>query len=117
MIRIAITAAAYDAIAATLPLGSVGYEAKRSADGGYFIWLERRALHRLDALRQPGEGYSEVILRMARIEASRPGRRRVPAYLTKVARKLADGPRHLPPEVEHRPKRAPVAGRCLSSRP
>jgi hypothetical protein len=25
---------------------------------------------------QPGEGYSEVILGMARIEASRPGRRR-----------------------------------------
>jgi hypothetical protein len=33
MIRIAITAAAHEAIAATLPFGSVGYEAKRSADG------------------------------------------------------------------------------------
>jgi hypothetical protein len=31
MIRIAITAAAYDAIAATLPLGSFAYEAKRTA--------------------------------------------------------------------------------------
>jgi hypothetical protein len=30
MIRIAITVAAYDAIAATLPLGSVGYEAERA---------------------------------------------------------------------------------------
>jgi hypothetical protein len=29
MIRIAITAEAYEAIAATLPLGSVGYEAHR----------------------------------------------------------------------------------------
>jgi hypothetical protein len=27
MIRIAITAAAYDAIAATMPVGNVGYEA------------------------------------------------------------------------------------------
>jgi hypothetical protein len=30
MIRIAICAEAFDAIAATLPLGSVGYEAKRN---------------------------------------------------------------------------------------
>jgi len=29
MIRIAITPAAFDAIAATLPLGSVGYEPQR----------------------------------------------------------------------------------------
>jgi hypothetical protein len=76
MIRIAITPAAYEAISATLPLGSVGYEAKRSDQGDYFVWLERLALSRLDALRQPGEGYSEVILRVAQIEASRPGRRR-----------------------------------------
>jgi hypothetical protein len=76
MIRIAITAEAFDAIARTLPLGSVSYEAQVTADGGRFIWLERRALDKLDALRQPGEGYSEVILRMAEIEASRPGPRR-----------------------------------------
>jgi hypothetical protein len=30
MIRIAITVAAFDAIPATLPLGSVGYEAERT---------------------------------------------------------------------------------------
>jgi hypothetical protein len=76
MIRIAITAAAYEAIAATMPLGSVGYEAKRTDQGEVLIWLERRALDRLDALRQPQEGYSEVILRMAAMEASRPGRKR-----------------------------------------
>jgi len=76
MVRIAITEAAYDAIATTLPLGSMGYEKQPSADGQVFIWLERRALDHLDALRQPGEGYSDVILRMAEIEASRPGRRR-----------------------------------------
>jgi hypothetical protein len=34
------------------------------------IWLERHALDRLDALRQPGSCYSEVILRMTEIEAS-----------------------------------------------
>jgi hypothetical protein len=54
MIRIAITAAAFDAIAETLPFGSTPYEAKPTADGGYFIWLEKGALARLDALRQPG---------------------------------------------------------------
>jgi hypothetical protein len=78
MIRIAISAEAYEAIAETLPLGSLGYEAKRTDQGEYLIWLEKRALSRLDALRQPGEGHSEVILRMAEIEASRPGRRREP---------------------------------------
>jgi hypothetical protein len=66
MIRIAVTQAAYDAIAATLPLESVGYEAQRSDTG--FIWLERGALDRLAALRQPGEGYR----RSFEIEASRP---------------------------------------------
>jgi hypothetical protein len=28
-----------------------------------FIWLERRTLDRLGALRHPGEGYSEIIIR------------------------------------------------------
>jgi hypothetical protein len=45
MIRIAITPAAFDAIAATLPFGSVGYE-----NGG------------------AGESYSDVILRLAKRE-------------------------------------------------
>jgi hypothetical protein len=61
MIRIAITQAAYDAIAATLPLGSVGYEAQRSDTGKVFIWLERRAMDHLDALRRPGEDFSDTI--------------------------------------------------------
>ena len=39
MIRIAITAEAFEAIAGTLPLGSVGYERESTATGGYFIWL------------------------------------------------------------------------------
>jgi hypothetical protein len=36
MIRIAITQAAFDAIAATLPLGSVGYENKTDVQGQQF---------------------------------------------------------------------------------
>jgi hypothetical protein len=59
LIRISITSTAFDAIAATLPLGSVGYETHRTAQGGYFIWIERSRLNKLEALRQPGEGLSE----------------------------------------------------------
>ena len=76
MIRIAITQAAYEAIAATLPLGSVGYEAQRTDKGERLIWLEERWLDKLKAMRGPGDSYSGVILRTAEIEASRPGRRR-----------------------------------------
>jgi hypothetical protein len=76
MIRIAITVEAYEAIAATMPLGSVGYEAQRTEKGEVHIWLEERWLGKLKAMRQSGAGYSEVILRTAEIEASRPGRRR-----------------------------------------
>jgi hypothetical protein len=39
----------------TLPLGSVGYETKRTEAGEILIWMERRALDRLDALRRSGE--------------------------------------------------------------
>jgi hypothetical protein len=67
MIRIAITQAAYDAIAATLPLGSVGYEAQRSADGQIFIWLDEGAVNRLKMLRGKGESYSDVIFRLKRV--------------------------------------------------
>jgi hypothetical protein len=54
MIRISITSAAFEAIAATLPLGSVGYEPQRTAQGDYFIWIERTWLNKVEALRQPG---------------------------------------------------------------
>jgi hypothetical protein len=76
MIRIAITAAAFDVVASTLPLGSIAYEPQLTADGGRFIWIDRRARTQLDALRRPGEDYSGVILRLAAMEASRPGKRR-----------------------------------------
>jgi hypothetical protein len=76
MIRIAITAGAFDPVASTLPLSSVTYEAEVTADGGRFIWIDRHARSQLDALRRPDEDYSEVILRLAAMEAKRPGRRR-----------------------------------------
>ena len=48
--RIAITPAAFDAIAATLPLGSVGYEADRDAQGNCINWLDERTVSKLGAL-------------------------------------------------------------------
>jgi hypothetical protein len=97
MIRIAITEAAFDAVAATLPLCSVGHEDKRTQMGEVLIWLERHALDRLDALRQLGEGYCVIILRIAEIEASRPGRRRGPKKARSfTARIAARGGRSVP---------------------
>ena len=65
MVRIAITQAAYDAICATLPLGSVGYENEANEKGERLIWLDRAVVDRLRSLRGPGESYSDVILRLA----------------------------------------------------
>jgi hypothetical protein len=65
MIRIAISQAAFEAIAATLPLGSVAYEAETDANGERLIWLPRAVVDRLRSLRGPGESYSDVILRLA----------------------------------------------------
>ena len=65
MIRIAISQAAFDAIAATLPLGSVSYENHVNERGERYVWLPPNVVDRLKAQRRPGEGYSDVILRIA----------------------------------------------------
>jgi hypothetical protein len=69
MIRIAISAAAFDAIAATLP-GSVLFEREPDDNGQRQIWLELRYVDRLAAMRGPGERYSDVILRLAKATAA-----------------------------------------------
>jgi hypothetical protein len=71
MIRIAISLAAFDAICATLPLGSVGYENEANERGERYMWLDHAVVSRLRAMRGPGESYSHVILRLAG-RASRP---------------------------------------------
>ena len=65
MIRIAISQAAFEAIARTLPLSTVSFENKIDEHGQRLIWLERRWLDRLRSYRGPGESYSDVILRVA----------------------------------------------------
>ena len=65
MVRIAISPEAFDAIAATLPLGSIGYENAVDDRGNRLIWLPPDAIAKLKALRAAGESYSDVILRLA----------------------------------------------------
>jgi hypothetical protein len=69
MIRIAITTAAFDAIAATLPLGSISFERHPADDGQLLVWLEPHVVNKLRAVRRPGESYSDVILRLVAAEA------------------------------------------------
>jgi hypothetical protein len=69
MIRIAITPAAFEAIASTLPLGSVSYENATNERGERYVWLPPNVVDRLRAQRRPGEGYSDVILRLATMTA------------------------------------------------
>jgi hypothetical protein len=66
VIRIAISQAAFDAIAATLPLGSISFESEVDDNGDRLIWLPRSVVDRLKAIRGPGESYSDVILRVAK---------------------------------------------------
>jgi hypothetical protein len=47
MIKIAISQAAFDAIAATLPLGSVGYENGVKERGERLIWLDPGVVSRV----------------------------------------------------------------------
>jgi hypothetical protein len=92
MIRISITAAAYDAIASTLPLGSIGYEAEPDEKGQRLIWLEAAVVNRLRAMRKPGESNSDVILRLVEMEAKggTASRTRLPARSQSPACFLAD---------------------------
>ena len=55
MIRIAITEAAFKAITATLPFGSLAVEAEPNERGERLIWLEDAMADRLGAIGRRGE--------------------------------------------------------------
>ena len=65
MIRIAITPAAFEAIAAMVASGNVLYERERTAQGGYIVWLDESVVNNLERLRGPrDEDLSAVIVRL-----------------------------------------------------
>jgi hypothetical protein len=65
MIKIAISQGAFEAIAATLSLGSVGYENEINERGERLIWLAPTVVEHLRAMRGPGDDFLDVILRIA----------------------------------------------------
>jgi hypothetical protein len=65
MVRIAISEAAFEAIAKKLALGSVGYENPTNEKGERLVWLDPSVVDRLRTMRGPGESWSDVILRLA----------------------------------------------------
>jgi hypothetical protein len=65
MIRIAISEAAFEAIAATLLLGNVSHENATNERGERYVWLDHAVVAHLRAMRGPGEDWSQVILRIA----------------------------------------------------
>jgi hypothetical protein len=71
MIGLSISSAAFDALAATLPLGSIAYEPTIDDKDERFIWLGPNIVNRLRAAREQGETYSDVILRLVSFTSSR----------------------------------------------
>jgi hypothetical protein len=67
VVRIAISAEAFEAITQTLPLplGSVSYENASNEKGERYVWLDRKVVEHLRTLRRPGESFSDVILLLA----------------------------------------------------
>jgi hypothetical protein len=59
---LAITQAAFEAVAATLPLGSMGLRASTRLEGRMLRLLEPTVVNRLRAMRGAGESFSDVIL-------------------------------------------------------
>ena len=70
MIRIAISQAAFDAIAST-SRSAAGFENKIDEHGNRLIWLPPEVVDRPRAMRGVGESYSDVILRIAELGEAR----------------------------------------------
>jgi hypothetical protein len=65
MIRIAISLAAYQALASTMPEGTARPPEPLEVGEGVGMWIDHATLAALKSERRAGEGYSEVILRLA----------------------------------------------------
>jgi hypothetical protein len=78
MIRIAISLAAYDAIVSTIPHGRTARPPEPLEVGeGVGLWIDYVTLAALRRERRGGEGWSEVILRVAADLASPSAQRSV----------------------------------------
>jgi hypothetical protein len=73
MVRIAISQAAFDAIASTLPPGSTDNENAVNEKGERLIWLERRMLDKLNSYRRAGESTATSLQHGASIAYGREG--------------------------------------------
>jgi hypothetical protein len=68
MIRTAISDAAHNAIA-TSSMRPLVLGAQRNPQGGYFFWIDEATLNQLTAARGPPEDLSDVLTRLANVEA------------------------------------------------
>jgi hypothetical protein len=68
MIGITVTGEAYAAIKATLPAGTQTWPTSPADQGDVIICLDQATVDRLDAIRRPGETYSDVILQLAKAD-------------------------------------------------
>jgi hypothetical protein len=74
MISIPITEEAYEALKGYTP-GVDQAPTSKSSDGQMLIWLDRAFVDRLRALSEQGEGYSDVIMRLAKSQSLSAARR------------------------------------------
>ena len=76
MIRIPISLAAYHAIVSTIPQGSTARPEPLEVGEGVGLWIDYVTLAALRRERRGGEGWSEVILRVAADLAQSPSAQR-----------------------------------------
>jgi hypothetical protein len=70
MVRTAISAAAYHAVAASSMRLLLE---QRGPQGGYFLWLDQVTLKQLKATKRRSEALSDVIIRLAKVDAKERG--------------------------------------------
>jgi hypothetical protein len=70
MIRTAISADAYNAVAASSMRLLLE---QRAPQGGYFLWLDPLTLKQLMATKRRSENFSDLMIRLAKVDAKEPG--------------------------------------------
>jgi hypothetical protein len=110
VIRIAISLAAYQAIAASVPEGRKARPpellktgSRRGDNGeGVGLWLDPRTLADLRSQRRAGEGYSEVILRLFEVGGPKGDATSKPADVAVRVKERLDKPKQTRPKPKPR---------------